>query len=193
MDGQRGHRRLSWCPYLPIYGVHAALQQWQQKTQQERWASCQTTGSPGFVLRVQSVSGTFDQALPGLWQLRHEVFYGVLLLKAVGGCSGCQVTASLLCSQKNILENLYPVSRVSQQAEWCSIRMAPINTGSLTNKSFIVNDFCSSDFLDFLLLMETWIKPCENSTFSELLPPGCSFFSGYLVEVAALLLYSGQL
>lgn len=101
--------------------LHAVPQQSQQKTQQERWTSCQTTGSPGFALHVQSVSGTFDQAFPEIWQLRHEVFCEVLLQMAVGGCPGCQVPASLSSTQKNLQwscvpENLHPVSRVSQQA-----------------------------------------------------------------------------
>lgn len=55
-------------------------------------------------------------------------------------------------------------------------------TGSLKNKTFILNDFWSSDFLDFLLMMETWIKQCDNSTFSELLPTGCSIFSSLWVS-----------
>lgn len=66
-------------------------------------------------------------------------------------------------------------------AGWLVFSSAPINTRSLTNKTFILNDFCSSDFLDFLLLIETWIKPRDNSTFSEPLPAGCSFFSSLWV------------
>ena len=54
--------------------------------------------------------------------------------------------------------------------------MALLNTGSLTDKTFTLNDFFTTRDLDFLLT-ETWLKPGKISAFSELLPPSCSFFS----------------
>ncbi|KAK5851193.1 hypothetical protein PBY51_002007 [Eleginops maclovinus] len=75
------------------------------------------------------------------------------------------------------LENLRLVNRASQQTDRRLVRMALINTRSVVNKTFILNDFFTSHSLDFLLLTETWLKPGENSAFSELLPPSCSFFS----------------
>ncbi|XP_049460938.1 uncharacterized protein LOC125906366 [Epinephelus fuscoguttatus] len=73
--------------------------------------------------------------------------------------------------------NLRSLTRSSLQTGQCSVHTALINTRSLTNKTLILNDFFTTYDLDFLLLTETWLKPGENSAFSELLPPGCSFFS----------------
>lgn len=73
--------------------------------------------------------------------------------------------------------NLRSLSRFSRQSDRCSVHTALINVRSLTNKTFILNDFFTTHDLDFLLLTETWLKPGENSAFSELLPPGCSFVS----------------
>ncbi len=41
-------------------------------------------------------------------------------------------------------ENLRPVNWASQQADWCLVRMALINTRSVVNKTFILNDFFTS-------------------------------------------------
>lgn len=76
-----------------------------------------------------------------------------------------------------VLGNLRPLSRASQRTERRSIHMALINTRSLTNKTFILNDYFMTNALDFLLLTETWLKPGDDSAFSELLPPGCSFYN----------------
>ena len=65
----------------------------------------------------------------------------------------------------------------SFQADRGSVRSALINTRSLASKTFVLNDFFKTHNLDFLLLTETWLKPGEYSAFSELLPPGCLFFS----------------
>lgn len=37
----------------------------------------------------------------------------------------------------------------------------------------MLNDYFISRDLDFLLLIETWIKPGDNSAYSEILPPNC--------------------
>lgn len=71
-------------------------------------------------------------------------------------------------------ENLCSVSHASQQTYRCLIHMALINKGSVANNTFILNNFFTSCSF---LLMEIWIKPGENSAFSELLPPGCAFFT----------------
>ncbi|XP_014185285.2 uncharacterized protein LOC106632421 [Haplochromis burtoni] len=55
--------------------------------------------------------------------------------------------------------------------------MALLNTRSLVNKSFVVNDFFLASRLDVLFLTETWIRPGESSSFSELLPLDCAFFN----------------
>jgi len=73
--------------------------------------------------------------------------------------------------------NLRSLSRLSHQTDRRAVRAALINTRSRTNKTFILNDFFTSNDLDFLLLTETWLKPGDCSAFSELLPPSCSFLS----------------
>ena len=55
--------------------------------------------------------------------------------------------------------------------------MALINVRSLTNKTFMLNDFFVSRELDFLFLCETWLSPGDNMPFSELSPPDCNFFN----------------
>ena len=87
------------------------------------------------------------------------------------------VDHSVLIPVLRVPRNVRSLSRFPRQSNRCSVHMALINTKSLTNKTFILNDFFTTHDLDFLLLTETWLKPGEYSTFSELLPPGCSFFS----------------
>ena len=87
------------------------------------------------------------------------------------------VDHSVLIPVLRVPGNPRSLSRSPRQSKPCSVHMALINTRSLTNKTFILNNFFITHDLDFLLLTETWLKPSENSAFSELLPPGCSFFS----------------
>ena len=86
-----------------------------------------------------------------------------------------------ICRWGCALENLRPVNRSSQRTDWRLVRMALINTRSIVNKTFILNDFFTSYSLDFLLLTETWLKPGENLP-AEFLPPSCSFFSSLRVS-----------
>lgn len=66
--------------------------------------------------------------------------------------------------------DLRPVQSLSEPGV-----MALVNARSITNKSFILNDFFSSKGLEFLFLTETWQK-CENHTsIIELCPTDCSF------------------
>lgn len=41
----------------------------------------------------------------------------------------------------------------------------------LVERTSILNNFISTYDLDFYLMTETWVKPGDNSPFSELLPP----------------------
>lgn len=43
-----------------------------------------------------------------------------------------------------------------------NIKMALINTRSIVNKSFILNNFFTSQSLDFLFITETWVNPGEQ-------------------------------
>lgn len=57
------------------------------------------------------------------------------------------------------------------------LKMALINTRSVVNKTFVINDFISSRDLDFVFLTESWLTIGDLSPFSELLPTNCSFFN----------------
>ncbi len=74
--------------------------------------------------------------------------------------------------------NLRPLCQVSQLAyESICVKMALVNSRSVVNKTFILNDFFTSQCLDFLFLTETWIKVGDLSPFTELVPPDCDFLS----------------
>ncbi len=51
-----------------------------------------------------------------------------------------------------------------------SVKMALINARSVVNKTFILNDYCSSNNLDFLFVTETWLDALDLSPLSELCP-----------------------
>lgn len=75
------------------------------------------------------------------------------------------------------LMNLRLLCHVSQLAyESISVKMALVNSRSVVNKTFILNDFFTSQCLDFLFLTETWINVGDLSPFTELVPPDCDFF-----------------
>lgn len=76
-------------------------------------------------------------------------------------------------------------------AESQALRMALINARSLSNKSFILNDFFTTNSLDFLFVTETWLKPDEFSSLGELSPRIVPFLppQDFLVKVGVLLLF----
>lgn len=73
--------------------------------------------------------------------------------------------------------NLRLLRRAPNNNEMTTIQMAVLNTRSLANKSFVLNDFFLSSERDFLFLTETWIRPGESVSLSEFLPPECAFVS----------------
>lgn len=56
-------------------------------------------------------------------------------------------------------------------------RVALVDARSLGNKMFILNDFFTTRQLNFLHIIGTWHSAGELSSFSELLLPGCLYFS----------------
>ncbi len=64
-------------------------------------------------------------------------------------------------NKNNLTYMKYRVLVSSSPATPCN--MALLNVRSLSNKTFILNDFISSFHLDFLFLMETWLKAGEHS------------------------------
>lgn len=80
------------------------------------------------------------------------------------------------------LQSLRPLDREPLMAEGLTpTRIALVNARSLTNKSFILNDFFTSRALDFLCVTETWLNASELSSlfhvFSEVLPIDCTYFN----------------
>ena len=73
--------------------------------------------------------------------------------------------------------NLRSLKRASVSLDAVTLDLALLNVRSVTNKTFLLNDFFTSRKLDFMFLTETWLREGELSPFTELLPPGCSFFS----------------
>lgn len=55
--------------------------------------------------------------------------------------------------------------------------MALFNVRSLSNKSFIINDFTTSLNLDFLLLTETWSRKDDQTPLIEACPPDYKFIN----------------
>ncbi|XP_039866220.1 uncharacterized protein LOC120720561 [Simochromis diagramma] len=75
------------------------------------------------------------------------------------------------------LGNLRLLRRSPTSNSVTTLRMALLNTRSLSNKTFILNDLILSSGLDFLFLTETWLRPGELFPFLELLPPDYAFIS----------------
>ncbi len=57
------------------------------------------------------------------------------------------------------------------------VKMALVNARSLSNKTFILNDFFTSHAMDFLFVTETWLKNGDISSLGKLSPSDCSFYS----------------
>ncbi|KAL3984502.1 hypothetical protein ACER0C_016127 [Sarotherodon galilaeus] len=53
--------------------------------------------------------------------------------------------------------------------------IALLNARSIANKSFVLNDFFSSNSLDFIFLTESWQRENEFIHLNELFPVGCRF------------------
>uniref|UniRef100_A0A8C2BTF1 Reverse transcriptase domain-containing protein n=1 Tax=Cyprinus carpio TaxID=7962 RepID=A0A8C2BTF1_CYPCA len=56
-------------------------------------------------------------------------------------------------------------------------KMALLNARSLVNKTFLLNDFYLAHNLDFMFIMESWIKVGDLTPFSDLIPDDCTFFN----------------
>ena len=96
---------------------------------------------------------------------------------------------------------LYLYGQESEDRHEHTLRMALINVRSLSNKSFILNDFFLSRELDYMFLTETWLQTGDFIPFSELLPPDCTFFNspqttgkgGGIASVFKSVFHCGQL
>lgn len=57
------------------------------------------------------------------------------------------------------------------------LRMVLLNVQSLLNKTFILHDYFASHNLDNLFLTENWTKDGDQTPFTDLVPPNCTFIS----------------
>ncbi len=85
--------------------------------------------------------------------------------------------------------NLRPVmhqSKIAVETKCNSIKLAFLNTRSLKNKSFVINDlittnnldFITTNNLDFMFLNETWLEDsCSATVLNETAPPNFNFIS----------------
>ncbi len=77
--------------------------------------------------------------------------------------------------------NLRPVmhqSKIAVETKCNSIKLAFLNTHSLKNKSFVINDLITTNNLDFMFLIETWLEDnCSATVLTETAPPNFNFIS----------------
>ncbi len=77
--------------------------------------------------------------------------------------------------------NLRPVmhqSKIAVETKFNSMKLAFLNTRSLKNKSFVINDLITTNNLDFMFLIETWLEDnCSATVLTETAPPNFNFIS----------------
>ncbi len=77
--------------------------------------------------------------------------------------------------------NLRPVthqSKIAVETKCNSIKLAFLNTRSLKNKSFVINDLITTNNLDFMFLIETWLEDnCSATVLTETAPPNFNLIS----------------
>ncbi len=75
--------------------------------------------------------------------------------------------------------NLRPVmhqSKIAVETKCNSIKLAFLNIRSLKNKSFVINDLITTNNLDFMFLIETWLEDnCSATVLTETAPPNFNF------------------
>ncbi len=77
--------------------------------------------------------------------------------------------------------NLRPVmhqSKIAVETKCNSLKLAFLNTRSLKNKSFVINDLITTNNLDFMFLIETWLEDnCSATVLTETASPNFNFIS----------------
>ena len=67
-----------------------------------------------------------------------------------------------------MIRTITPVKVLAQDRPF---KMALLNVRSLSNTTFILNDFIFSAELDFMFLTESWLQPGDHCKLIELCPP----------------------
>lgn len=106
----------------------------------------------------------WSYSLPVLFQSFHTFFTDHQDNAASRGVSTFRISALW-----NTLNHL--------QSSWTPARDMWNCARSIYNKSIILNDFFISQELDFLFLMETWLKAGELDAFADLSPEDCNYFN----------------
>ncbi len=69
-------------------------------------------------------------------------------------------------------------SKIAVETKCNSIKLAFLNTRSLKNKSFVINDLITTNNLDFMFPIETWLEDnCSATVLTETAPPNFNFIS----------------
>ena len=68
-------------------------------------------------------------------------------------------------------------TKQSVSSKSTTLKLALINARSVSNKTFILQDFFSSHNLDFLFLTETWLKCNDNVVMNAMCPTNCKYIS----------------
>ena len=53
--------------------------------------------------------------------------------------------------------------------------MELLNTQALNKKSLLIHDYILEKGLDFMCLVETWVKPGDRFLLNEVCPPGYNY------------------
>ncbi len=69
-------------------------------------------------------------------------------------------------------------SKIAVETKCNSIKLAFLNIRSLKNKSFVISDLITTNNLDFMFLIETWLEDnCSATVLTETAPPNFNFIS----------------
>ncbi len=76
------------------------------------------------------------------------------------------------------LRHVMHKSKIAVETKCNSIKLAFLNTRSLKNKSFVINDLITTNNLDLMFLIETWLEDnCSATVLTETAPPNFNFIS----------------
>lgn len=84
------------------------------------------------------------------------------------------VSKNTSVNHNNLIQVTHSATNISPAV---TAKMALLNVRSLSNKTFILNNFITSLDLDFLLLTEIWLTNEEHTLFHELCPLNYKYFS----------------
>lgn len=87
--------------------------------------------------------------------------------------SQCGVNFNLL----RLLPEMPQSDFVPRESNQTEVKIALLNARSVSNKTFMLNDFFLTNTLDFLFITETWLTENDLSPLSELSPVHYNYYS----------------